>query len=193
MKLYNINPELCPNVTNIKYYKSIRHLVYRRYVEKSIMHMPWAELISECLSQASYLAESFIQMLAEYNDYREINIWLAKLKPAKIPRYIEENAKMYIVNNPHDDLTELTDNLFDLELEKKFYPLKINDIVYVDDKEKFLKFIDEVLQETISQESVYVGVDSEWKPTCVAGLDLEANIHAALVQVRTYIKKLYNF
>ncbi len=189
MKLYNINPELCPNVTNIKYYKNLRYLVFRRYIEKSIMYIPWVELITECLSQANYLAESFIQMLAEYNDYREINIWLLKLKPANLPKYILENAKLYIQNNPQDDLT-LTDNIIDLELEEKFYSLKVNDVVFVDDKERLLRFIDEVLENTDSEEFTYVGVDSEWKPTCVGGLDAEANVQAALVQVKLFGLKM---
>ena len=97
---------------------------------------------------------------------------------------------MYLENNPTDDLTQETmGNPLDLELEKKFYVLKNTDIMRVDTKESFLRFLGELLENTNSQELVYVGVDSEWKPTCVGGLDVEANIMAALVQVKKIIMK----
>lgn len=90
MKLYNIDASLCPNITNQKYLKNLRYLVYRRYVEKSIQYPPWNDLITECLSQADYMAHTFIKMLENHDDYQEINVWIRKLNInlSTLPQYV---------------------------------------------------------------------------------------------------------
>jgi hypothetical protein len=90
MNTYKIDPELCPNVSNEKYFKNLRYLVYRRYVENSITYEPWQELVLECLINAQYLIESFFDLLADHNDKREMCVWLEKLhrEPNTLPEYV---------------------------------------------------------------------------------------------------------
>ena len=90
MKLYNIDASFCPNITNQNYSKNLRYLVYKRYIEKSIQYPPWHDLIAECLSQADYLAHTFIKMLESHDDYQEINKWIGKLNinPSTLPPYV---------------------------------------------------------------------------------------------------------
>lgn len=96
MKVYNIDAIQCPNVTSHKYLKNLRYLIYRRYIEKSIMYLPWHDLISECLDRADQSAkEAFITMLADHDDYREASIWIQKLNidSKRLPSYV--NSKLY--------------------------------------------------------------------------------------------------
>ena len=79
MKTYQINERFCPNITNQKYFKNIRYLVHRRYIENSIAYDPWQELIADGLLHADYLIEPFLDMLADHNDVREICKWIRKL------------------------------------------------------------------------------------------------------------------
>jgi hypothetical protein len=76
IKTYQIDPSFCPNVTNQKYYKNLRYLVFKRYVEKSITYNPWHDLISECLKQADYLLDDFFDLLYQHNDIEEICKWM---------------------------------------------------------------------------------------------------------------------
>lgn len=76
IKTYEIDASLCPNITNQRFYKNLKYLVYRRYVEQSINYEPWKDLITECLTQADYLTDVFIDLLTEHNDFNEINKWI---------------------------------------------------------------------------------------------------------------------
>jgi hypothetical protein len=50
--------------------------MYRRYIEQSIDYEPWSDLITECLSQAEYLIDTFLEILSDNNDYKEIKKWI---------------------------------------------------------------------------------------------------------------------
>ena len=88
--MYKVSPEQCPNVSNQKNLNNLRYLVFRRYVEKSVTYEPWQELVLECLTQADYLVENFLDMLIEYNDIAEICIWLDRLNIGldTVPDYV---------------------------------------------------------------------------------------------------------
>lgn len=90
IKMYSIDPNCCPNITNQKFFKNLRYLIYRRYIEKSISYDPWQDLVTECLDQADYLTESFLNMLYEHMDFKEIEIWIKKLnlELEKMPDYV---------------------------------------------------------------------------------------------------------
>lgn len=90
IKTYAIDPTLCPNITNQKYFKNLRYLVYRRYIEQSLTYEPWQELVMECLTQADYLIGSLIEMLADNYDFKEIAFWTKKLNMDEIllPSYV---------------------------------------------------------------------------------------------------------
>lgn len=79
-KAYQIEAQVCPNVDNEKYLKNMRYLMYRRYNEKSLSVEPWRDLIEECLIQADYLTDKFMEMLADYQDYTEAAFWVNKLQ-----------------------------------------------------------------------------------------------------------------
>jgi hypothetical protein len=76
IKTYSLDDTLCPNILNQKYYKNLKYLMYRRYIEQSIDYEPWSDLITECLSQAEYLIDTFLEILSDNNDYKEIKKWI---------------------------------------------------------------------------------------------------------------------
>lgn len=90
IKMYSIDPNFCPNITNQKFSKNLRYLIYRRYIEKSISYEPWQDLVAECIEQADYLTESFFNMLYEHMDLKEIEFWIQKLnlELEKMPEYV---------------------------------------------------------------------------------------------------------
>jgi hypothetical protein len=65
-----------------------------------------------------------------------------------------------------------------------YYKLEFdtNNIKFIDKQIDFENFLSD-LSET--EETVYVGVDSEWKPTCTGNLEVESKLTAALMQIAT--------
>jgi hypothetical protein len=90
IKAYQIDTSLCPNIINQKYQKNLKYLIYRRYVECSITYEPWQDLVMECLKQADYLVENFLNMLDEHDDVKEISKWveMLNLNLNEMPSYV---------------------------------------------------------------------------------------------------------
>lgn len=74
--------------------------------------------------------------------------------------------------------------------EKNFHELKLPDdrIKLVATREQVIQFLndlEELLSTLADDDYLYVGVDSEWKPTCIAGGNAEDRNRVALIQVST--------
>ena len=174
--------ECCPNIRRDKCGKNVRYLIYRRYVERSMEYEPWQELCMECLlmegTGLTSLAESFVEMLADHGDYREIHKWLGWL------RIDRASLSSYIVTNLSDELRRqaLPDSsnksLWYMAqvtppglVDERFHKLKLADdqIEMVDSMSALERFLAEleaqVARLASDDELVFVGVDSEWKPT----------------------------
>ncbi len=76
IKQYEIDASHCPNINNQRFFKNLRYLIYRRYIDHSIEYEPWKDLVIECLSQADYLTEVFFEMLADHQEFHEIKKWI---------------------------------------------------------------------------------------------------------------------
>jgi hypothetical protein len=48
MKTFKLDPECCPNINNEKYYKNLKFLFYKKYVDRTIVGEAWDELIIVC-------------------------------------------------------------------------------------------------------------------------------------------------
>lgn len=84
------DPSLCPNANQQQYTKNLRFLMRQRYHERAIDLEPWRELIDDCLKQAGYLKHMFIDMLADYDEPRELCYWISKLEinPKTLSLYV---------------------------------------------------------------------------------------------------------
>lgn len=74
------------------------------------------------------------------------------------------------------------------ELASKYYQLKLDSsrIHLIETHDKLLEFLAK-MDDLSHSEPIYVGVDSEWKPTCVSGVSQGENANkVALIQVSTH-------
>lgn len=78
-------------------------------------------------------------------------------------------------------------NPIDVERDNRFYRLKLdeNSIHLIDSPTKFEHFLNEMDTLSKLKSPLYVGVDSEWKPTCVSGVAGEHVNKVALIQIST--------
>lgn len=196
IKTYQIDASLCPNINNQRFYKNLKYLVYRRYVEQSTQYEPWKDLVSECLAQAEYLNETFIEMLIEYNDYKEAYKWIQSLN------INIETLPIYTQTLLREGDREI-ENEINAIIDEKYYKLKLDEskIKFVDTKDILIKSIDEIVNCRHKTKSghVFVGIDTEWKPSMVSGVHDEDSKRASLIQISTHdhiylidISTLYN-
>ena len=45
MKTFKLDPDCCPNINNEKYFKNLKFLIYKKYIERTIVGEAWDELI----------------------------------------------------------------------------------------------------------------------------------------------------
>ena len=107
LKTYALDESCCPNIAHQKYYKNLRYLVYRRYIEKSLMYEPWEDLVQACISeysnlhlsqaQINELKRDFIELLAINDENREVCKWTKRLNvnANSLPEYVTTFAKMF--------------------------------------------------------------------------------------------------
>jgi hypothetical protein len=209
MKLYQIDASSCPNVVNQRYFKNLRYLLYRRYIEHSITYEPWQELILECLTQAYYLTDHFFEMLVEYCDIKEVCVWLDKLSidSTSLPSYV---SIFFTLNRPEPFKLTFFDtkiiiqvedykkrNNFELDklkvderdriIVEKYYELKFAEerIKVIETERDLVAFMDEFERLVAEKGEVYAGMDTEWKPTCTMGINSEEQNKVAVIQVAT--------
>ena len=78
----------------------------------------------------------------------------------------------------------------DIDRENLFHQLKLDKsrIHMIDKSEKLIDFLnkmDQLSSKPGEEGVVFVGVDSEWKPTCVGGVGAENTNKVALIQIAT--------
>lgn len=65
--------------------------------------------------------------------------------------------------------------------------MKLDDsrIKLIETKNDFHDFLNEIYLESQKKDFLFVGVDTEWKPTCAMGIDIEQSKKVALFQIAT--------
>ena len=89
LNTYGLSESYCQNVCFEKYFKTMRYLFYRHFIEKSLLYEPWEELVHSCISefislnmdqvQKDHLIVSLFEMLYNHSDAREMCKWTKKM------------------------------------------------------------------------------------------------------------------
>jgi hypothetical protein len=189
LKHYNLGNghKLCPNVWRIKNYKNIKYLMTKRYVEGSLSYETWKDLIHDCLIKIPLLVDDFFYFCIDHGDPNEIHNWLEILNIDIKSLNSDIRSSM---NEPHSQRYNKQDDNY-LKMEANCYKLKLsrNDIKVIEKSADFIKFLEEI--NSIKDEIVFVGIDAEWKPTCILDFDdtvednKDGDERIALLQIST--------
>ena len=82
---------------------------------------------------------------------------------------------------------EFKSNQENSQLESNCYGLKltVDKIQLIDCREKFTQFVKDILRQS-EKGNLLIGVDTEWKPTCVMGVVKEDKRKVAVIQMSTF-------
>ncbi|XP_021375991.1 exonuclease mut-7 homolog isoform X2 [Mizuhopecten yessoensis] len=168
MKLYEISPDLCPNISNARGLGAVKYLLYKRYIEGSMGAGSWEEMVQSAVGDSTFLKEQLIEQLMCYNETVAAAKWADhyQLSDESIPPPVAQQRKI-LKENPGPTTQEIgsedweTDCYTDSDIKTSWYPLKmsLDAISMVDTKESYWTCL-----QRLSQPGTTVGIDSEWRP-----------------------------
>ncbi|XP_026195532.1 exonuclease mut-7 homolog isoform X2 [Anabas testudineus] len=184
---FNINQGLCPNALHKRRLDSLRFLMYKRFVEKSMTEENWSDHVQYVLSDDLELQIHLVEMLMKYCSLQKAAQWSLRYK---IPRNRLPCVVWETQQTLPPDLQQigLSDSAQNEEWKpsqshcEKFYqvPLTKDKVHFVDTPEALQRCRNVVLKE-----GSVVGVDMEWQPTfgCISAQQVALIQLAVLDQV----------
>ncbi|XP_043575615.1 exonuclease mut-7 homolog [Chiloscyllium plagiosum] len=179
MELYDINPELCPNVVNQRQVATIKYLLYKRFIERSMSEENWSEHIEAVVGYKPQLRLQFVTLLERHTDMDTVASWALRLSVPreKLPYYIAERLEkvkaMGLENRCVEESTE------EIQNKRKFYyqlPIPTECIHFLDHLDQLKHCAARVLQA-----GGVVGIDMEWRPT----FGMLTRSRVSLIQIAT--------
>ncbi|CAG5084647.1 Similar to EXD3: Exonuclease mut-7 homolog (Homo sapiens) [Cotesia congregata] len=179
VKIFNLSPDICPNLHRKREEGTVQFFVYKRFVEGSISSECWREMVHETDIKDTNIQINLVSMISQY-DPEEALYWI---KVFNLP----EDTWPWAVANLDNRLTNKLDNSCDTteinignihQGEPNYHVLRLSreSIEIIDNTENFKKFMNQQLIEF----SV-VGIDSEWKPS----FGVWKKSELALIQIAT--------
>ncbi|XP_013417468.1 exonuclease mut-7 homolog isoform X1 [Lingula anatina] len=165
MKLYQIPPELCPNICNARSLGGLKFLMYKRYIEQSLTGEIWNELVEGAVT-TDFLKEQLIDLLIGYNEVAEAVKWARyyNIDYEKLPEHLRDTMADAEYSSPEAESADWDSECYsEKEVEDAaYYSLDFpeENIIFVDNRRDFLQHIRE-----ISQPGNIIGMDAEWRPS----------------------------
>ncbi|XP_054704340.1 exonuclease mut-7 homolog isoform X18 [Grus americana] len=72
---FNVDPALCPNVTNQRHLRTLNYLFYKRFVEKTMTQENWTDHVQSTVGENRWLQGHLIQLLISYCDLNTAARW----------------------------------------------------------------------------------------------------------------------
>lgn len=189
MKRFNIPPEQCPNIVQMKSFGALKYLLYKKYVEREMDEENWDDMVQSAVGDDASIQSELITLLTCYNDtlcaarYAVFyNIPMHELPPEVKDVILDPNSCLNMDSSATNNNVEAKkrDESWDDELvaiPSKFHEFSLphSSIIFVDSYARFSACLDALKRVNI------IGIDAEWKPTL--GLQEET---LALWQIATH-------
>ncbi|XP_006813243.1 exonuclease mut-7 homolog [Saccoglossus kowalevskii] len=166
VKLYKLDGSLCPNVTNVKNMSGIKFLLYKKYIEKSMVSDSWNELVENAVSGNPWLQEQLVDHIVSYNDIDAAAYWAMLYNVpderlhSRVTEAIAAKSKEVLVDATGDK-PEDCDEKVNCEDLVKYHQLlfPVEHIQMVDSEDGLNK-----CAEILFKPGAIIGIDSEWRP-----------------------------
>ncbi|XP_032904893.1 exonuclease mut-7 homolog isoform X1 [Amblyraja radiata] len=192
MERYGLGTELCPNVVNQHCLASIKYLLHKHFVEKTITEENWAEHIEGLVGQNTWLQIQFIGLLGKYTDLDTVAHWALRLNvpQEKLPQPVAKWLKQLEKDKGYRTGLEKSFKVQSLEEKEKkrnFYqlPIPTESIHIVEHLEQLTSCASRVLQA-----GGVVGIDMEWRPTFTAWTKARVSILQIALKDHVYLLDL---
>ncbi|XP_031747381.1 exonuclease mut-7 homolog isoform X2 [Xenopus tropicalis] len=161
LERYNLDPVLCTNLLNQRHLGTLKYLMYKRFVEKSMTHENWTDHVQSTVGQSRWLQDQLITLLVRYSDCATAGRWALHfgLPKETLPLAVADSLEDLSIQ----DQLSANENVPDDPQTRKehFYQLPIPR-----DKIHFLRSAGDlsVCRERVLKDGQVVGVDMEWRP-----------------------------
>ncbi|OCT66929.1 exonuclease mut-7 homolog [Xenopus laevis] len=161
LERYNLDPVLCSNLLNQRHLGTLKYLMYKRFVEKSMTHENWTDHVQNTVENNRWLQEQLISLLVRYSDYATAARWALRfgLPKEALPLAVSDCLQDLSIQDQLLENENVPDNL--QTRKEHFYQLPIPR-----DKIHFLRSADDLslCRERVLKDGQIVGVDMEWRP-----------------------------
>ncbi|XP_019128013.2 exonuclease mut-7 homolog [Larimichthys crocea] len=167
MEKFNIDQGLCPNALHKRRLDSLRFLMYKRFMEKSMTEENWSDHVEYVVADDLELQIHLVEMLVKYSDFQKASQWSLRYN---IPRNRLPYGVWETQQSLPPDLQQIrlsgsaqTEDWKPSQSHcQRFYqvPITKDKVHFVDTLEALQRCRNIVLKE-----GAIVGVDMEWQPT----------------------------
>ncbi|KAF7241086.1 hypothetical protein EYD10_12475 [Varanus komodoensis] len=160
---YNLDPALCPHVVNQRHMGTLKYLLHKRFVEKSMTQEIWADHIQSTVQDNRWLQEQLVQLLVRYCGLEAAARWALhySLPEDSLPYGISEELKKLRMQGRREDAPAQVGA--DRQDEADSYhrlPIPREAILFLSAQAELHK-----CQEALLQPGQVVGIDMEWRPS----------------------------
>uniref|UniRef100_A0A8C5WK81 Exonuclease 3'-5' domain containing 3 n=1 Tax=Leptobrachium leishanense TaxID=445787 RepID=A0A8C5WK81_9ANUR len=162
LKQHDHNPALCSNIINHRHSGTLKFLMIKRFVEKTMSHENWTDHVEGTVGENRWLQEKLITLLVRYCGSQTAARWAFKYQ---LPEECLPGEVSDALQNLSMEETPVTDNEESADVpqarERDFYQIPIQR-----DNIHFLQSPSELhhCREVLLQDGQVVGVDMEWRP-----------------------------
>ncbi|KAG7498615.1 exonuclease mut-7-like [Solea senegalensis] len=179
---FNIEQGLCPNALHKRRLDSLRFLMYKRFVEKSMTEENWSDHVQYVVSDDHKLQIKLVEMLVQYCGLRTASQWSLKYN-------ISRNQLPFGVWDMQQSLPPHLQQICDSAQTEDWIPSQLHrqrfyQVPLAKDKVHFVRTVEDLqrCRNILLKDGVTVGVDMEWQPTfgCIS------NQQVALIQLAVF-------
>ncbi|GAA6232040.1 exonuclease mut-7 homolog [Lates japonicus] len=164
---FNIDQGLCPNALHKRRLDSLRFLMYKRFVEKSMTEENWSDHVQYVVADDLELQINLVEMLVKYSGLQKASQWSLRynIPRHRLPCGVWETQQSLPPALQHISLSDSTKNENWTPSKshcQRFYqaPLTRDKVHFVNTAEALQR-----CQDVVLKEGGVVGVDMEWQPT----------------------------
>lgn len=162
LETYNLDPALCSNMINQRHLGTLKYLMYKRFVEKTMTQENWADHVQNTVEENRWLQEQCISLLCRYSDLRTAGFWALKFGMPKetLPQSVANILQDLCIQ---EKLSESEKNPECSQARRNhFYQLPIprSKVHFLQNRAELSGCRDAVLKDGQT-----VGVDMEWRPS----------------------------
>lgn len=181
---FTIQPGLCPNALHKRRFDSLRFLMYKRFVEKSMTEENWSDHVEYVVADDTELQIILVKMLLKYCGLQKASQWSLRYKIPRnrLPLGVWESQCSLppdLQQTHRSDPAQTEEWMPSQSYCQKFYqaPLTKDKVHFVETSEALQR-----CRNTILKEGGIVGVDMEWQPTfgCISSQSV------ALIQLAVF-------
>ncbi|XP_062290274.1 exonuclease mut-7 homolog [Scomber scombrus] len=164
---FNIDQALCPNALHKRRQDSMRFLMYKRFVEKSMTQENWSDHVQYVVADDLELQIQLVEMLVRYSGLQKASQWSLRYS---IPRHrlpigvwdTQQSLPTHLQLEHLGDSAQTEDWKPSESHCHKFYqvPVTKDKVHFVDTPEAL-----QTCRSVVLKDGAIVGVDMEWQPT----------------------------